>query len=95
MGAGVWPTSRLGKWALGGAAAGAAGLWLGTVMPERGLWSAVGMAGTSVGLALGVAGGIIAVAAVWLRGDRTIAVVAAFVPFTGSVYLIRRSLTTL
>jgi hypothetical protein len=95
MGARVLPTSRLGKWALGAAAAGAVGLWLGTVMPERGAWSAVGMAGTSVGLALGVAGGIIAVAAVWLHGDRAIAVVAAFVPFTGSVYLIRRSLATL
>lgn len=94
MGVRVWPTSRTGKWALGAAAAGAAGLWLGTVMPERGAWSAVGMAGTSAGLAFGVAGGFIAVAAIWLRGDRVIGVVAAFVPFAGSVYLIRRSLAT-
>lgn len=88
----VWPTSRFGRWAVGTAAASAAGLVLGTVVPERVGWSRIGLAGASAGLALGLAGGILAVIAIVFRGDRVIGVVAAFVPFAGSVYLIRRSL---
>jgi hypothetical protein len=52
------------------------------------------MAGTSVGLALGLMGGVIAAAAMGLRRDRVPAVMAAFVPFAGSLYLIRRSLVS-
>ena len=88
----VWPTSRFGRWAVGTAAASAGGLLLGTFVPERVGWSRIGMAGASAGLALGLAGGILAVIAIVFRGDRVITVVAAFVPFAGSVYLIRRSL---
>jgi hypothetical protein len=88
----VWPTSRFGRWALGTAAASAAGLVVGTVVPERVGWSRIGLAGASAGLALGLAGGILAVIAMVFRGDRVIGVVAAFVPFAGSVYLIRCSL---
>jgi hypothetical protein len=50
------------------------------------------MAGASVGLALGLAGGAMGAAAVCLRRDRVLAVMAAFLPFAGSVYLVRRSL---
>jgi hypothetical protein len=50
------------------------------------------MAGTSLGLAFGLAGGVIAAAAICLRRDRVLGVMAAFLPFAGSVYLIRRSL---
>ena len=88
----VWPATRLGKWAAGAATVSAAALWVGAAAPERVGWSGIGMAGTSVGLALGLAGGVIAMAAICLRHDRVLAVVAAFVPFAGSVYLIRRSL---
>lgn len=88
----VWPTSRFGRWAVGTAAVGAAGLLLGTVVPERAVWSRIGLAGASAGLALGLAGGMLAVIAIVFRGDRAIGVIAAFVPFAGSVYLIRRSL---
>jgi hypothetical protein len=88
----LWPTSRFGRWAVGTAAAGVAGLLVGTVVPERAGWSRVGMAGTSAGLALGLAGGFLAVIAIVLRAERSVAVLVAFVPFAGSVYLIRRSL---
>ena len=88
----VWPTSRFGRWAVGTAAASAAGLLVGTVAPERVGWSRIGLAGASAGMALGLAGGILAVIAIVLRGDRAVGVIAAFVPFAGSVYLIRRSL---
>jgi hypothetical protein len=90
----VWPASRLGRWAAGTASASAAGLWLGTVVPERDRWSAIGMAGTAGGLALGLGGGLVALAAVWARGDRAIGVLAAFFPFAAALYLIRRSLVT-
>jgi hypothetical protein len=88
----VWPASRLGKWAAGAATGSAAALWVGAAAPERVGWSGIGMAGTSVGLALGLAGGVMAAAAVCLRRDRVPAVMAAFVPFAGCVYLVRRSL---
>ncbi len=90
----VLPASRLGKWAAGAATVSTAGLWVGAVAPERVGWSGIGMAGTSVGLALGLMGGVIAAAAMCLRRDRVLAVMAAFVPFAGSLYLIRRSLVS-
>jgi hypothetical protein len=88
----VWPASRLGKWAAGAASASVAGLWIGTITPDRAGWSAVGMAGAAAGLTLGLAGGLLALAAVWLRGDLTIGVAASSMPFAAAVYLIRRSL---
>lgn len=89
----LWPTSRLGKLAVATASASAVGLWIGTVVPERVGWSPLGMAGASAGLVLGIAGGILALAAIWLRDERALAVVVAFLPFAGSAYLIRRSMT--
>jgi hypothetical protein len=91
----VWPATRLGKWAAGAASASVAGLWVGTVVPERAGWAAVGMAGTAGGLALGLAGGVMALTAAWARGDLAIAVLAAFIPFAAAVYLVRRSLATI
>jgi len=89
----IWPTSRFGRWAVGTGAASAVGLLAGAVVPERVGWSRIGMAGASAGMALGLAGGTFAVIAIVFRGERVIGVIAAFVPFAGSVYLIRRSLT--
>jgi hypothetical protein len=80
----VWPATRLGKWAAGAASASVAGLWVGTVVPER-----------AGGLALGLVGGVMALTAAWARGDLAIAVLAAFIPFAAAVYLVRRSLATI
>jgi hypothetical protein len=90
----VWPASRLGRWAAGAASASVAGLWVGTVVPERAGWGAVGMAGTAGGLAFGLASGLLALTAIWTRGDLAIGVLAAFMPFAAALYLIRRSLVT-
>jgi hypothetical protein len=90
----VWPASRLGKWAAGTASASMAGLWVGTVVPERDGWSVIGMAGTAGGLALGLGSGLMALVAIRSRGDVAIGVFAAFMPFAAALYLIRRSLVT-
>jgi hypothetical protein len=90
----VWPASRVGKWAAGAACASMAGLWVGTVVPERAGWGAVGLAGTAGGLALGLASGLLAITAISTRGDLAIGVLAAFLPFAAALYLIRRSLVT-
>lgn len=88
------PTSRLGACAVAAAAGSAAGFWAATVVPDRTGWSTLGMAGAVSGLGLGVAGGVLALAAVGVGGERAHTVMVAFVPFCGAVYLIRRSLAT-
>ena len=91
----IWrPTSRLGAWAVGAASASVAGFWAATVVPDRVGWSTVGMAGAAAGLGLGLAGGTLALVAIWLGHERVRAVIVAFVPFSGAVYLIRRSFAT-
>src|SRR5579871_3391426 len=91
----VWrPTSRLGAWAIGAAGASVGGFWAATVVPDRVGWNAVGMAGAAAGLGLGLAGGTLALLTIWLGHERIRAVIVAFVPFSGAVYLIRRSLVT-
>jgi len=67
----ILPTTRLGKWAVGLAAANVV-LVLG--------WRLMGPLGAFPGFACGLAGGIVALVAISRRGERAIAVFAATVP---------------
>ena len=68
----VLPTTQLGKWAVGLAAAGVV-LLMG--------WSLMGRVGGVPGLAFGLAGGVLAIVAVFQRGERALTVFAALLPF--------------
>jgi hypothetical protein len=70
----IAPTTRLGNWAVGLAAAGVA---------LNGTWRLLGPLGGFPALALGVAGGIVALVAVFRRGERAVSVFAAVLPFIG------------
>jgi hypothetical protein len=72
----VRPTTRLGKWAAGFAAASIV-LLLG--------WRLMGPLGGFPGLACGLAGGVLALGAILRRGERSVAVFAALVPFLNVV----------
>ena len=67
----ILPTTRLGKWAVGLAAA--------NVLLMFG-WRLMGPLGGFPGLACGLVGGIVALVAIARRGERAIAVFAATVP---------------
>jgi hypothetical protein len=76
----VLPTTRLGNWAVGLAAASVV-LLLG--------WSFVGRAGGVPGLAFGLAGGVLALVAIFQRGERALTVFAVLLPFlTALVFLL-------
>ena len=72
----VWPRTRLGKWAVGLAAASVV-LLLG--------WSLMGRLGGVPGLAFGLAGGVVALVAIFRRGERALTVFTAFLPFLNVV----------
>jgi hypothetical protein len=67
----ILPTTRLGKWAVGLAAANVV-LVLG--------WRLMGPLGAMPGFAFGLAGGIVALVGISRRGERAITVFAAIVP---------------
>lgn len=68
----ILPTTRLGRWAVGLAAANVV-LVLG--------WRLMGPLGAFPGFVFGLAGGVVALVAILRRGERAIAVFAALVPF--------------
>jgi hypothetical protein len=68
----VLPTTPLGKWAIGLAAASIV-LLLG--------WTVLGRLGGVPGLALGLAGGVLALVAILRHGERALTVFAALLPF--------------
>jgi hypothetical protein len=72
----VWPTTRLGSWAVGLAAASVALLFG---------WSLMGRLGGVPGLAFGLAGGVVALVAIFRREERAVTVFAALVPFLNVV----------
>ena len=67
-----WPTTQLGWWAVGLAAASI------VLIPS---WSLMGRLGGIPGLVCGFAGGVIALLAIFRQKERAISVFAAFVPF--------------
>jgi len=67
----ILPTTRLGRWAVGLAAANVV-LVLG--------WRLMGPLGAFPGFACGLAGGVVAMVAIFRRGERAITVFAALVP---------------
>jgi len=67
----ILPTTRLGRWAVGLAAANVV-LVLG--------WRLMGPLGAMPGFACGLAGGVVAMVAIFRRGERAITVFAALVP---------------
>jgi hypothetical protein len=76
----LWPTTRLGEWALA--------LSLASVVLVSG-WRFVGRLGGAPGLALGLAGGAVALVAIVSRGERALGVFAALVPFLNAgVFLV-------
>jgi hypothetical protein len=68
----ILPTTRLGRWALGLAAANVV-LVLG--------WSLMGPLGAIPGFACGLAAGGVGLVAIFRRGERAITVFAALMPF--------------
>jgi len=72
----VGPTTRLGKWAVGLAAA--------SVVLSFG-WALMGPVGGFPGLAFGLAGGVVALVAIFRRGERAVTVYVALVPFLNAV----------
>jgi hypothetical protein len=66
------PTTRLGRWAVGLAAANVV-LVLG--------WRLMGPLGAAPGFAAGLVGGVLALVAIFRRGERALIVFAALVPF--------------
>jgi hypothetical protein len=89
----AWPATKVGKCATAFAVTSGVGLATGFAAPDRGGWRPVGMAGVAVGLAFGLASAVPALAAIHLRQERAISIAAACLPFSGSVYLIARSLS--
>jgi len=67
----TWPTTRLGRWAVGLAAA--------NVLLMFG-WRLMGPLGGFPGLACGLVGGALALVAVSRRGERALTVYAAILP---------------
>jgi len=67
----VLPTTRLGRWAVR--------LALGSVVLVF-AWRVMGPAGAAPGFALGLAGGVVALVAIFRRGERAITVLAAILP---------------
>jgi len=65
------PTTRLGRWAVGLAAASL------VLVP---VWTILS-AGAAIGFACALAGGIVALIAIFRRGERAITVFAALLPF--------------
>ena len=72
----IWPTTSLGTWAVGLAAAGVV-LIVG--------WSFLGPLGGLPGLACGLVGGVLALVAILRRGERALTVFAALFPFLNAV----------
>jgi len=68
----VLPTTQLGKWAFGLAAVSVVLLFG---------WSLMGRLGGVPGLAFGLAGGVLALVAIFRRGERALTVFAALLPF--------------
>ena len=67
----IRPTTRLGRWAVGLGFAFLVLLFS---------WRLMGPAGALPGFACGLAGGVVALVAIFRRGERAIAVFAALVP---------------
>ena len=68
----ILPTTRLGRWAVGLAAA-----FIVLVLA----WRVMGPAGAAPGFACGLVGGVVALVAIFRHGERAITVFAALVPF--------------
>ena len=79
----VVPTTGLGSWAVGLALASV--VLLST-------WSVMGRLGGIPGLAMGLAGGIVALVAIFRRGERALTVFAALVPLLNVVGFVLGSL---
>jgi len=67
----ILPTTRLGRWAVGLAAANVV-LVLG--------WRLMGPLGAAPGFVSGLAGGVVALVAIFRRGERAITVLASILP---------------
>lgn len=76
---GFRPTTRLGWWAVGLAAA--------SVVLEL-AWQFLGPLGGFPGLACGLAGGVVALIAIRRRGERAVSVFLAFVPFANALVFV-------
>jgi 4-hydroxybenzoate polyprenyltransferase len=72
----ILPTTYLGKWALALAAASIVLLMS---------WTLMGRLGGIPGLVLGLAGGVVALVAIFRRGERAVTVFAALFPFLNVV----------
>jgi hypothetical protein len=75
----ILPTTRLGRWAVGLAAAS-------FVLVLA--WRVMGPAGAVPGFACGLAGGVVALVAIVRRGERAITVFAALVPLMFVVFFV-------
>jgi hypothetical protein len=73
------PTTRLGKWAVPLAAANVA-LML--------LWLPLKPVGAPLGLLCGLAGGIVALVAIFRRGERAVSVFVALLPFLFAIVFV-------
>lgn len=72
----VKPTTYLGKWALGLAAASIVFMMS---------WRVMGPVGGFPSLVCGLAGGVVALVAIFRRGERSVAAFAALVPFLNTL----------
>ena len=75
----VRPTTRAGKWAFGLAVAG-------VLLVSA--WRLMGPLGGFPGVAFELAGGVVALIAIFRRGERALAVYAALLPFAAAVALV-------
>jgi hypothetical protein len=69
--------TRLGRWAVGSTVAG--------FLLLNFAWRLMGPLGGFPGLALGLIGGVLALVAIFRRGERSMAVFASLVPFASIV----------
>lgn len=86
------PATKIGRSAVAFAATSGVGLAAAFAAPDRGVWATVGMVGVAVGLASGFASIGPALAAIYARRERRIAITAAALSFGASAYLVARSL---